>query len=138
VPDAILNKPDKLTDAEFEEMKRHPVHGAAILSNIQSEKVVKFLPGVKYHHERWDGTGYPEGLKGAAIPLFGRILAVADFLDALSSERSYRAAAPVSEVVESIQQMSGTAFDPAVVDALMTLYRKGDLPLGLSPGLSVR
>ena len=99
VPDAILNKPGKLTPEEFEEMKRHPVHGAAILSNIQSQKVVDLLPGVKYHHERWDGGGYPEGLKGEDIPLLGRILAVADYLDALSSDRAYRAATPLDEVV---------------------------------------
>ncbi|MGH9221739.1 MAG: HD domain-containing phosphohydrolase, partial [Vicinamibacterales bacterium] len=86
VPDAILNKPGKLTDEEFRQMRLHPVHGARILSQIQSDKVVSILPGVKYHHERWDGNGYPEGLKGEAIPLLGRILAVADFLDALSSD----------------------------------------------------
>jgi HD-GYP domain-containing protein (c-di-GMP phosphodiesterase class II) len=73
VPDAILNKPGKLTDAEFKEMRLHPIHGARILSNIQSQKVVSLLPGVKYHHERWDGKGYPEGLKGEEIPLLGRV-----------------------------------------------------------------
>ena len=73
VPDAILNKPGKLTDAEFTEMRLHPLHGARILSNIQSHKVASLLPGVKYHHERWDGKGYPEGLKGEEIPLLGRV-----------------------------------------------------------------
>ena len=76
VPDAILNKPGKLTDEEFTEMRLHPLHGARILSNIQSQKVVSILPGVKYHHERWDGKGYPEGLEGrgdsAARPRAGR------------------------------------------------------------------
>ena len=67
MPDAILNKPGKLTDEEFAEMRRHPMHGAAILSNIQSQKVNDLLPGVKYHHERWDGSGYPEGLKARAF-----------------------------------------------------------------------
>jgi HD-GYP domain-containing protein (c-di-GMP phosphodiesterase class II) len=134
VPDAILNKPDKLTPEEFAEMQRHPMHGAAILSNIQSPKVVDVLPGVKYHHERWDGSGYPEGRKGEDIPLLGRILAVADYLDALTSERAYRRATPLDEVVALIQQQSGTAFDPAIVEALTTLHEKGELVLASSPG----
>jgi HD-GYP domain-containing protein (c-di-GMP phosphodiesterase class II) len=138
VPDAILNKPGKLTDEEFEEMKRHPAHGAAILEHIQSEKVKQLLPGVKYHHERWDGQGYPEGLKGEDIPLLGRILAVADFLDALSSERTYRAAASVEDVVEMVRTMSGTAFDPMVVEALLTLYERGELALPVSPSPTLR
>jgi HD-GYP domain-containing protein (c-di-GMP phosphodiesterase class II) len=138
VPDAILNKPGKLTDEEFEEMKRHPAHGAAILEHIQSEKVKQLLPGVKYHHERWDGQGYPEGLKGEDIPLLGRILAVADFLDALSSERTYRAAASVEDVVEIVRTMSGTAFDPMVVEALLTLYERGELALPVSPSPTLR
>jgi HD-GYP domain-containing protein (c-di-GMP phosphodiesterase class II) len=138
VPDAILNKPDKLTDDEFEEMKRHPVHGASILGNIQSQKVQQLLPGVKYHHERWDGTGYPDGLKGEAIPLIGRILAVADFLDALSSERSYRAATPIGEVVDLVRAKSGEAFDPMVVDALVQLHERGELALPISPAPTLR
>ncbi len=138
VPDAILNKPGKLTPEEFEEMKRHPVHGAAILSNIQSQKVADLLPGVKYHHERWDGGGYPEQLEGENIPLLGRILAVADYLDALSSDRAYRAATPLDEVVALIQQQSGTAFDPAVVEALVTLHEKGELVLPSSPSPALR
>ena len=121
------------TPEEFAEMRRHPMHGAAILSNIQSPKVVDVLPGVKYHHERWDGSGYPEGRKGKEIPLLGRILAVADYLDALTSDRAYRTATPLDEVVALIQQQSGTAFDPAVVEALTTLHDKGELMLPPSP-----
>jgi HD-GYP domain-containing protein (c-di-GMP phosphodiesterase class II) len=138
VPDAILNKPGALTDQEFEEMKQHPAHGAAILANIQSEKVQQLLPGVKYHHERWDGTGYPEGLKGEDIPLLGRILAVADFLDALSSDRTYRAATPVEDVIDIIRKMSGSAFDPAIVEALLTLHERGELALPVSPTPTLR
>ena len=134
VPDAILNKPDRLTDDEFAEMRRHPAHGAAILANIQSVRVAQLLPGVKYHHERWDGTGYPEGLKGDDIPLLGRILAVADFLDALSSDRSYRAALPIDDVLKMIQDEAGRAFDPRIVDAAMTLHEKGELALPIAPG----
>ena len=79
VPDSILNKPGRLTPEEFAEMRKHPVHGARILANIQSPTVAAVLPGVQYHHERWDGTGYPEGLRGEGIPLLGRLLGVADF-----------------------------------------------------------
>ena len=119
-------------------MRRHPGHGAAILSNIQSARVTMLLPGVKYHHERWDGSGYPEGLAGEAIPLFGRVLAVADFLDALTSDRSYRAARPIDEVVALIEEQSGLAFDPAVVAAAVTLHEKGELVLPVAPGPGLR
>jgi HD-GYP domain-containing protein (c-di-GMP phosphodiesterase class II) len=138
VPDAILNKPGKLTADEFEEMRRHPEHGAAILANIQSRKVLELLPGVKYHHERWDGKGYPEGLKGDAIPLLGRILAVADFVDALTSDRAYRVAQPLDDVVEMVKQQAGEAFDPAVVEALVALHEKGELALPAAPAPALR
>jgi HD-GYP domain-containing protein (c-di-GMP phosphodiesterase class II)/pSer/pThr/pTyr-binding forkhead associated (FHA) protein len=138
VPDAILNKPGKLTEDEFKEMRRHPMHGAAILSNIQSQKVLNLLPGVKYHHERWDGKGYPEGLKGEDIPLLGRILAVADFLDALSSDRAYRTGQPIAEVVEMVRQQAGQAFDPTVVEALVALHEKGELALPSEPAPALR
>ena len=113
MPDAILNKPGKLTESEFKEMRLHTVHGARILSNIQSEKIVSLLPGVKYHHERWDGKGYPEGLKGEEIPLLGRVLGVADFLDALTSDRSYRKGClTLEEAVLMVKDLEGQAFDP--------------------------
>ena len=73
-------------------MRKHPVHGARILANIKSPLVSAVLPGVQYHHEKWDGSGYPEGLSGDGIPLLGRLLGVADFLDALTSARAYHAA----------------------------------------------
>ena len=119
-------------------MRRHPMHGAAILSNIQSQKVNNLLPGVKYHHERWDGNGYPKDSTGENIPLLGRILAVADFLDALSSDRAYRKGNTIAEVVEMVKQQSGRAFDPAVVDALVILHEKGELALPVSPGPALR
>ncbi len=134
VPDAILNKPDKLSAEEYAEVKRHPVHGAAILSNIQNRKVHDLLPGVKHHHERWDGSGYPEGLEGEAIPLAARIVAVADFLDATTSDRTYRPASPLAEAVELAKGLSGHAFDPAIVDALVILHEKGELSLPAEPG----
>jgi HD-GYP domain-containing protein (c-di-GMP phosphodiesterase class II) len=119
-------------------MRRHPEHGAAILANIQSQRVLDLLPGVKYHHERWDGKGYPEGLKGDAIPLLGRILAVADFLDALTSDRAYRVGQPLNEVVEIVKQQAGEAFDPAVVDALVVLHERGELTLPAAPVPALR
>jgi HD-GYP domain-containing protein (c-di-GMP phosphodiesterase class II) len=136
VPDAILNKPGKLTDAEFTEMRLHPLHGARILSNIQSQKIASLLPGVKYHHERWDGKGYPEGLKGEEIPMLGRVLAVADFLDALTSDRSYRKGMSLPEAVQMMMDLEGQAFDPVVVKAAMELHAKGELALPASPNPS--
>ena len=133
VPDAILNKPGKLTDEEFSQMRLHPVHGARILANIQSAKVVNILPGVKYHHERWDGKGYPEGLKGEEIPLLGRVLGVADFLDALTSDRSYRKGLALEEALNMVKDLEGKAFDPAVVKAAVELHERGELALPSEP-----
>ena len=138
VPDAILNKPGKLTESEFKEMRLHPIHGARILSNIQSAKVVSLLPGVKYHHERWDGKGYPEGLKGEEIPLLGRVLGVADFLDALTSDRSYRKGLSLEEAVQMVKDLEGQAFDPVVVKAAVELHAKGELALPSSPNPGVQ
>lgn len=127
VPDSILNKPTQLTSEEFEEMKKHPLHGASILSNIQSSAVTAVIPGVRYHHEWWDGTGYPEGLRGEEIPLLARVLGVADFLDALTSSRSYRDPVATDAAVRLVQEGSGTHFDPAIVDAAMRLHARGAL-----------
>jgi len=127
VPDSILNKPGRLTAEEFEEMKQHPVHGARILSNIQSASVAAVLPGVQHHHERWDGGGYPDGLRGEEIPLLGRLLGAADFLDALTSTRSYRAACAMEDAVALLERGAGTHFDPAIVDAVVRLHRRGEL-----------
>ena len=138
VPDAILNKPGKLTDSEFKEMRLHPLHGARILSNIQSQKVVSLLPGVKYHHERWDGKGYPEGLAGEDIPFLGRLLGVADFLDALTSDRSYRKGLPLEEALQMVKDLAGQAFDPVVVKAAVELHEKGELALPSTPNPDVR
>jgi putative nucleotidyltransferase with HDIG domain len=129
VPDSILNKPGQLTPEEFAEMRKHPDHGARILANIQSPLVVAVLPGVRYHHEKWDGSGYPEGLRGAAIPLLGRLLGVADFLDALTSARAYRAPMPIDEVVQLITRGAGVHFDPEIADAVVRLHQRGALNL---------
>ncbi len=133
VPDSILNKPGKLTPEEFAEMQKHPVHGARILGNIQSATVKAVLPGVKYHHERWDGSGYPEGLKGDAIPFLGRLLGVADFYDALTSARAYRGAMSPDEAMALITKGSGAHFDPAIASALIRIFERGDLQLDSMP-----
>ena len=127
VPDSILNKPEQLTSAEFEEMKKHPLHGARILSNIQSPAVTAVLPGVQYHHERWDGSGYPEGLQGENIPLLGRLLGVADFYDAVTSPRAYRQPLSQEDAIALIRQGAGTHFDPAIVEAVVRLHARGEL-----------
>ncbi len=137
VPDAILNKPGKLTDSELKEMRMHPLHGARILSNIQSQKVVSLLPGVKYHHERWDGKGYPEGLAGEDIPFLGRLLGVADVLDALTSDRSYRKGLTLEEALRMVKDLEGKAFDPVVVKAAVELHEKGELALPRTPNPDV-
>ena len=137
VPDAILNKPGKLTDEEFRQMRLHPIHGARILSQIQSERVVNILPGVKYHHERWDGKGYPEGLKGEEIPLLGRVLGVADFVDALTSDRSYRKGLTLEEALNMVKDLEGQAFDPVVVKAAVELHERGELALPTEPNPDV-
>jgi HD-GYP domain-containing protein (c-di-GMP phosphodiesterase class II) len=138
VPDSILNKPGRLTPEEFEEMKQHPLHGARILANIQSPSVTAVLPGVQYHHERWDGAGYPEGLRGEGIPLLARLLGVADFFDALTSARSYREAMSIDEAMDLVRQGSGTHFDPQIADALGRLHASGELGALDGPELLTR
>lgn len=127
VPDAILNKPGKLTREEYAEMQKHPVHGAQILANIQSPTIKAVLPGVAYHHERWDGGGYPEGLKGEAIPILGRLLGVADVFDALTSARSYRGAMPPADAMRIIVEAAGRDFDPKIAAAAARLFDRGEL-----------
>ena len=90
------------------------------------------------HHERWDGKGYPEGLQGEAIPLLGRVLGVADFLDALTSDRSYRKGLPLDEALQMVKDLEGLAFDPVVVKAAVELHEKGELALPSTPNPSVK
>ena len=107
-------------------MRKHPFHGAQILGNIQSATIKAALPGVQYHHEKWDGTGYPEGLKAQAIPFLGRLLGVADFFDALTSARSYRGAMSATETIKLIEDGSGKHFDPEVAAAAVRLFDRGE------------
>src|SRR5579864_926977 len=120
VPEQIINKPGKLTPEEFEKMKVHPLVGAEILERVAFPYPV--APIVRYHHERWDGSGYPEGLKGEEIPVGARILAAVDCLDALASHRQYRPALPLAESMAKVKEKAGTWFDPAVVDVLARRY----------------
>lgn len=110
VPEAVLCKPGKLTDEEFEAIKRHPRMGYDILRGIP--QLADILPGVLWHHERFDGRGYPDGLAGEAIPQMARILALADTFDAMSSNRSYRPAMPRDRVLDEIRRVAGAQFDP--------------------------
>lgn len=113
IEEGILNKPGKLTDEEWLEIKRHPEIGYRILSS--SHEMIELTEGILSHHEKWDGSGYPKGLKGEAIPKVARIIAVADSYDAMTSERSYRKAMSGDIALEEIVRNSGTHFDPEIV-----------------------
>lgn len=121
VPDSILLKPGKFTDAEFLVMKRHCMIGGDLLSEGHSELVQMAHSIALNHHERWDGTGYCRGLRGAEIPIEARILAVADVFDALTHDRPYKRTWPMAEAVEEIERQAGLHFDPEVVEVFMTL-----------------
>jgi putative nucleotidyltransferase with HDIG domain len=119
VPDRILHKPGPLSREEWEEMRRHPIIGHRMCARID------FLRGaseiILHHHERWDGTGYPDRLRGEQIPLGARIFAVVDAFDAMTTDRTYRSARPFGEAVEEIRGCAGTQFDPKVVEAFLTI-----------------
>lgn len=117
VPDHILNKPGRLTPAEMEKIKTHSLVGASILDKVGFPYPV--VPTVKYHHEFWDGTGYPEGLRGNAIPLTARILSIADAYDTLRVARPYRGAVPREEACNFLRTRAGTQFDPRLVDVFL-------------------
>jgi len=120
VPDHIINKPGRLTPEEFEKMKIHPLVGAEILDKVAFPYPV--APIVRAHHERWNGEGYPDGLKGEEIPIGARILAAVDCLDALASDRQYRKALPLREAMAHVVGEAGKSFDPAVVEVLERRY----------------
>jgi putative nucleotidyltransferase with HDIG domain len=115
IPDGILHKPEPLADEERQLMRRHPVIGWEILREIPFLDVAAQI--VRSHHERWDGQGYPDGLAGEEILLAARVFAIADALDAITTDRPYRHAAPLPEAREAIARGSGSQFDPGVVDA---------------------
>ncbi|CCO08184.1 HD-GYP domain-containing protein [Desulforamulus hydrothermalis] len=121
VPEYILNKPGRLSQEEFQAIKEHPATGARILAPIDFLK--ESLNVVLYHHERYDGSGYPEGLKGESIPYTARLVSIADAWDAMTSQRSYRAALPVAAAVRELQQAAGTQFDPVMVKVFTDLVK---------------
>jgi putative nucleotidyltransferase with HDIG domain len=140
VPDHILTKPGKLTREEFAKMKVHPVVGAEIVDQVQFPYPV--APIVRSHHERWDGSGYPYGLKGGEIPIGGRILSAVDCLDALTSDREYRKAMSLDAAMDYVDSEAGKSFDPEVVKILRRLHRSlaedASLEAGQEAGLSVQ
>jgi HD-GYP domain-containing protein (c-di-GMP phosphodiesterase class II) len=125
VPDTILLKPGALTEQEFEIVKQHPLWGARILSPLSFMRDITEM--VHQEHERWDGSGYPQGLEGERIRLEARIISVADALDAMTSDRPYRAKIPLQQAAEEIQRCAGSQFDPRVADACLRAIQKGTL-----------
>lgn len=129
IPDAILNKPARLTDDEYATMKSHTTRGAEILKDFTLLDNV--IDGAQYHHERYDGRGYPKGLKGEEIPLFARIIGVADAFDAMTANRIYRQQMDFSYVLGEMQRCRGTQFDPKFVDILLKLIHDGTIDLNM-------
>ena len=119
IPDAIINKPAKLTDEEYSIIQKHPVTGAKILKNIT--EFPKLSTGARWHHERYDGKGYPDGIAGEEIPTEARIIAVADAYDAMSSRRSYRDVLPQAKVREEVEKGKGTQFDPVFAEMMLSM-----------------
>jgi len=122
VPDSILLKPGPLSDQEWEVMKRHPVVSAELIEGLEIYSSV--AAAVRHEHERWDGSGYPDGLKGEKIPMVARVIAAADIYNALSTNRPYRPAFSREETLRMIEEMQGKDLDPAVADALLAVLRK--------------
>jgi HD-GYP domain-containing protein (c-di-GMP phosphodiesterase class II) len=128
IDDSILKKPSALTDEEYEIMKKHPQKGYKIMSQIPAMK--EFLPGMYMHHEMVNGKGYPQGLKGDEIPIMGRIVAVADTFDAMTTDRPYQKAMEFDVALERIESFVGTRYDPAVVAALVEACKEGQIRPG--------
>ncbi len=123
VDDRIIRKPTALTEEEFEVMKTHPAKGAAIMGAIP--QLADVIPGMKHHHEKWEGGGYPDGIKGEAIPMQARIVTVADTFDAMTTTRPYQKAMEIGYVVERIKSFSGVRYDPVVVQAFLRGHARG-------------
>ncbi|MGD0279115.1 MAG: HD domain-containing phosphohydrolase [Smithella sp.] len=125
VPEYILDKPGKLTNEEFAAIKEHPRAGARIISDLPSNN--RILPGILYHHEHWDGSGYPEGLAGDAIPLSSRIITVADVWDAITADRPYRKGFPRMEAIEFMKKNCGVLFDSSIVEVFLEIISEEKL-----------
>lgn len=122
VPDAIINKSSRLSDDEYDIIKKHPSIGYDILSEMPEMKDISV--GARWHHERYDGTGYPDGLKGDEIPLYARIICVADAYDAMTSNRSYRKYMPQKKVKKEIEEGKGTQFDPKIANIMLEIVKE--------------
>ena len=119
VPEQVLRKTGKLDEEEFSWIRKHPEIGSRILKDIP--QMDDILPAVLHHHERWDGAGYPARIAGEEIPIFARIVALADAFDAMSSTRTYRSARPREFVLAEVRRCSGTQFDPALVEPFLSI-----------------
>jgi putative nucleotidyltransferase with HDIG domain len=122
IPDIVLKKKTKLTDEEYAIIKSHPETGAAILKNIKSFK--HLVPAVYHHHEQFNGEGYPDSVKGAAIPLHARIISIADTFDAMTSSRSYRSALSFRKALSELERCKGTQFDPDITDIFIDILQE--------------
>lgn len=135
IPDSVLLKTERLTDEDFELIKKHPEQGANILKPLgTSGKIDEVTKIVRHHHERYDGKGYPDGLSGEDIPLFSRIIAIADSFDAMTSNRPYRQSMPLSYALSEIKNGRGKQFDPKLCDLFLSLYE--DLPNNNCPNIT--
>lgn len=123
LPESILQNPGRLSDQEWEEMRKHPIYGEEILGDSLDFTLER--QSVRWHHERWDGTGYPDGLKGEEIPLVARIVAVADAFEAMTSQRPYKLAWPRERAITEIWMLRNKHYDPSVVDGLLELWDAG-------------
>jgi len=122
IPEAVLHKAGRLAPAELEQMRAHPAIGADILRGVAFLEAA--APAVRSHHERWDGTGYPDRLAGEAIPLVARVVNAADTFDACTSARPYQEAIPAEAALDVLQRLRGTQIDPTVCDALVRVMRR--------------
>ena len=125
VRDAVLKKADRVTDSEYEELKQHTIIGAEILKDITL--IPDLDAGALYHHERYDGKGYPSGIKGKDIPLNARIIGVADAFDAMNTKRVYRDPLPKDVILSELKKNRGTQFDPEILDIFIDLYERDAL-----------
>jgi HD-GYP domain-containing protein (c-di-GMP phosphodiesterase class II) len=123
IPDKVLNKKGKLNEEDWKAIKAHPKLGATIISNIPH--LAPCVNSILHHHERWDGGGYPEGLKGEEIPIEARILAIADTFEAMTSARSYRPALSLEKIVKELRQGAGLQFDPKLVEVFIGIVEAG-------------
>jgi HD-GYP domain-containing protein (c-di-GMP phosphodiesterase class II) len=131
IADVVLRKPERLTEAEYAIIKGHPALGASIMGPIRQLKDI--IPGMRHHHEALDGTGYPDGLAGGEIPLMARVIAVADTFDAMTSDRLYQKAKDDDFVIQTLLRLSGSRYDPKVVQAFIKAHLKLGRPRPVAP-----